>query len=150
MLKQASVKDIRTGAVTRRDGYVAITMAFYPRGLKKELRDEYLGSLAPDKALFKDFKRWQAKLGHEEGFRKSRYLRRFKLSQQALAALERLSALGRKRDVYLVCQCAVGERCHREILLLLAKKRFGARVDEVLNDYAGTAALAASAPRSRG
>lgn len=47
MLKQASVSQIRSGEITRDHGFVAITMRHYPRGLKKELRDEYLGGLAP-------------------------------------------------------------------------------------------------------
>jgi len=142
MLKQASVSQIRHGEVARRDGYVVITMRFYPRGLRKELRDEYIGELAPDKVLFRDFKLWQKRLGHEAGFAKSRYDARFSLSDNALAQLQRLSEISRKRDVYLVCQCDVGERCHREILMLLAKKRFKAKIGKVYNSYRRTRLLA--------
>ena len=95
MLRQASVSELRRGTLSRRDGYIAVTMRFHPRGLRRELRDEYLGSLAPDRELFKDFKRHQAESGHDEAFILSRYERRFTLGAEALAHLERLAALSR-------------------------------------------------------
>ena len=45
MIKQASVRQIRQGERTRKDGYVVITMCFYPRGLKKALRDDGAGKV---------------------------------------------------------------------------------------------------------
>jgi uncharacterized protein YeaO (DUF488 family) len=110
-------------------------MRFYPRGLRRELRDEYRGELAPAPALFADFKRHQAESGHDRAFALSRYESRFSLSDEAWARLGRLSAMSRTRDVYLVCQCPVGERCHREILMLLARDRFGARIGPVHHGY---------------
>ena len=110
-------------------------MCFYPRGLRRELRDEYLRCLAPDPVLFKDWQRHEKLHGHEAAFTHSHYEDRFTLSEPALAALGRLAGLSRQRDVYLVCQCAVGERCHREILLLLAKGEFGAETGEVFHAY---------------
>lgn len=144
MLRQASVGQIRRGEITRKQGYIVITMCFYPRGLRKELRDEYRGDLAPDRALFKDFKRWQKELGHEKGFELSHYDDRFSLSASALETLSRLSRLSWERDVYLVCQCEPGERCHREILMLLAERRFGASIDLVRNEYPRTRILSRS------
>jgi len=47
MLKQASVSDIRKGTLTKAQGYLSICMRTYPRGLKKELTDEYRSDLAP-------------------------------------------------------------------------------------------------------
>jgi uncharacterized protein YeaO (DUF488 family) len=149
MLRQASVSQIRKGEITRDDGYVVITMRFYPRGLRKELRDEYRGELAPEKGLFKEFKRHQAAEGHDEAFRLSRYERRFALGPDALAHLKRLSELARKTDVFLVCQCAVGERCHRELLLLMARKRFNAPVDRVFHRYPDFRPAAAGARHGR-
>src|SRR3989338_317626 len=105
--------------VTRANGYIVIAMCFYPRGLKKELRDEYLSSLAPDKALFKDWQEFAKRYGHEAAF----------------VELERLTVLSRQKDVYLVCQCSEGERCHREMLLLAAKKAFGAEIAPVSQEY---------------
>jgi uncharacterized protein YeaO (DUF488 family) len=135
MLKQASVRQIRKEEITKRDGFIAITMRFYPRGLRKELRDEYRGDLAPSKELFRDFKRYQLSDGHEQGFLKSNYEERFQLSSEAEAHLAELAKRSRMQDVFLVCQCAVGERCHREILLLLAKEKFGAKIDKVFHSY---------------
>lgn len=135
MLKQASVSQIRSGALSRRDGYLAIAMCFYPRGLLKELRDEYVRGLAPDPVLFKDWQKHEKSHGHDAAFARSSYEDRFTLSDEALAALRRLAELSRERDVYLVCQCEVGERCHREILLLQARRDFGAETGEVYHEY---------------
>ena len=121
--------------VTRANGYIVIAMCFYPRGLKKELRDEYLSSLAPDKALFKDWQEFAKRYGHEAAFRHANYEDRFQLSERAFVELERLTVLSRQKDVYLVCQCSEGERCHREMLLLAAKKAFGAEIAPVSQEY---------------
>jgi uncharacterized protein YeaO (DUF488 family) len=125
MLKQASVADLKSGAVTRRDGHVVIVMRFYPRGLSRELRDEYLRSLAPEVALFRDFKaRERAHGDHDRAFREVDYERRFTLGEEGLRDLRRLHEMSRERDVYLVCQCQVGQSCHRELLLRIARERF--------------------------
>lgn len=124
MLKQASVQQIRSREVNRRRGYVVITMAFYPRGVRKEWRDEYL-----------DYKAAEKEHGHEKAFAACRYEERFNLSPFALMELERLSAMSLEQDVYLVYQCKVGERCHREMLMRLARDSFGAKVDEIFNSY---------------
>jgi uncharacterized protein YeaO (DUF488 family) len=127
MLKQASVADLRSGRVTRRDGHVVIVMRHYPRGLPRELRDEYVRALAPDEVLFREFKARARALGdHERAFADVDYERRFRLGAAGLRELERLSELSRTRDVYLVCQCRVGDSCHRELLLRLARERFAA------------------------
>jgi uncharacterized protein YeaO (DUF488 family) len=135
MLQQASVRQIRSGEITRQQGRVVIAMCFYPRGLRKELRDEYLRCLAPDPVLFRDWKRFERECGHEEAFARSHYEDRFALSEEALSHLERLSSESRSRDIFLVCQCEVGERCHREMLLSLAKERFGASVGPIFHSY---------------
>ena len=135
MLQQCSVERLRHGLVTRRDGRIVIAMRYYPRGLKKELRDEYDGGLAPSTELFRDFKRHQAASGHDAAFALSRYEDRFELSAEALRRLEELSRESRTRDVYLTCQCGMGQRCHREILLLLARALFGARIGPVYHPY---------------
>jgi uncharacterized protein YeaO (DUF488 family) len=124
MLKQGSVSDIRTGKLTRSDGYIVIAMCFYPRGLKKILRDEYIRALAPDQKLFKDWQQAKAHFGHDLAFARSRYQNRYILSAIAVEHLRRLSARSKRENVYVICQCSVGDRCHREILLLLASKEF--------------------------
>jgi uncharacterized protein YeaO (DUF488 family) len=135
MLRQCSVERLRHGLVSRRDGRIVIAMRHHPRGLKKELRDEYRGDLAPSPELFADFKRHQAASGHDGAFALSRYEERFALSGAALRRLGELSDESRTKDVYLTCQCGMGRRCHREILLLLARALFGARIDQVYHDY---------------
>lgn len=141
MLKQASVRQLRSGEISRDDGFIAITMRFYPRGLKKDLRDDYLNSLAPDEKLFRQFKIAQKTVGHNEAFKKVNYEKRFHLTAQGLDDLRLLSALAAHKDVYLICQCEFGERCHREILMLMAHDLFHAKIDKVFNDYFKVTAL---------
>ncbi len=137
MLKQASVTQIRKQELTRRDGYLVVAMCFYPRGLKKELFDEYRNDLAPDRKLFKEFKAFQAEFGHEAGFEKSHYEERFYLNTGAYDRLKYLTDLSRGQDVYFLCQCELGERCHREILMLVARSRFNAEIGPVFHQYPG-------------
>jgi uncharacterized protein YeaO (DUF488 family) len=133
MLKQASVGQIRNGEVSRDDGYIVLAMCFFPRGFKRELRDEYLHDLAPDRVLFKEWLAYSREFGHEEAFKKSDYENRFQLNGKARYDLRRLTE--KVGDVYLVCQCAVGERCHREMLMLAAKTLYGGNIDKVFNEY---------------
>lgn len=135
MLKQASVAQIKKQEITRDDGYIAITMRGYPRGLKRELRNEFLPNLAPTRDLLEDFKKYEKSDGHEAAFTKSNYYARFKLSESAGHDLRHLADLAQKQVVYLVCQCEIGERCHREILMLMAKKKFGTKIGEVFHEY---------------
>lgn len=134
-LRQGSVPQIRKGQLTKQHGHLVIAMCFYPRGLKKELRDEYRADLAPDRILFKEFKEFQKRFGHEAGFIQSHYEKRFSLSPNALEHLKELSELSKIKDVYLVCQCTIGERCHREMLLLTAEKLYGAAIGQVFQEY---------------
>ncbi len=52
-----------------------------------------------------------------------------------LSELSRLSSMATEKDVYLVCHCTVGQRCHRELLLMIAKEQFGASVGRVHQTY---------------
>jgi hypothetical protein len=91
--------------------------------------------LAPDRVLFADWKEGERKEGHERAFELSRYQERFTLSPDGLESLRRLADVSRKREVFLACQCEIGERCHREMLLLTAKERFGAEIGRVFHSY---------------
>lgn len=135
MLKQASVSQVRKQELTKNDGYLVIAMRFYPRGLKKELWDEYRSELAPQAELFKEWKEFEAEFGHEAAFEKSDYESRFELSRRSLAYLEELSKMSQEKNVYLICQCDLGERCHREMLLLMAQKLFHAQTDSLSHSY---------------
>jgi uncharacterized protein YeaO (DUF488 family) len=111
-------------------------MRFYPRGIARELRDEYLRSLSPDETLFREFKtRQRALRDHTRAFQEVEYERRFSLGEEGLRDLARLAELSRERDVYLICQCEVGEVCHRELLLLITRERLGVPTDRVLHRY---------------
>lgn len=135
MLTQASVAQLRSGEVSRKDGYIVVAMCFYPRGLKKDLMDEYRANLAPDRELFAEWKKFEAQSGHEQAFVLSHYEERFKLSAEGMESLRRLTDTSKKQKVYFVCQCQVGERCHREILLLIARKHFQAAIGPLHNEY---------------
>ncbi|MBI3831817.1 MAG: DUF488 family protein [Planctomycetes bacterium] len=137
MLLQASVEDLKSGAVSRAAAHVVVAMRQYPRGLAKDLRDEYLRELAPEAALFKDFLALKRKLkgDHNYAFHSAGYERRFGLSADGIAALRRLAELSGKQDVCLVCQCHEDQRCHHELLLLLARKWWQAETAPVRFEY---------------
>lgn len=136
MLKQGSVADVKNGVIPRATSHIVITMRFYPRFLKKEMRDEFLCVLAPEKELLAEFNAAQKKLGsHNPAFGEVDYERRFNLSATALQHLRRLAELSHDRDVYLLCICKQGDRCHREMLLILAHRLWEAEIGDVFHDY---------------
>src|SRR5437868_3153616 len=128
MLKKACIADLRSGALSKAHGYIAVPMCHYPRGVAKKIIDEYVKALAPDKKLLGDFHAERERLGgnHNAAFLSCKYQQRFTLSSEGIATLERLAELSRTRDVFLVCQCALDQRCHRELLLIMAKKWWAA------------------------
>jgi uncharacterized protein YeaO (DUF488 family) len=136
MLKQASVSDLITGRVSREKAYVVITMRRYPRFVNRMLRDEYLSSMSPDWKLFEDWisakRRYNA---HDGAFGKVRFEERFDVNDEGLEHLARLCAMAAEKDVYLVCQCHSGLRCHREFVLILARRLFKANAEKPKNKY---------------
>src|SRR5687767_7745897 len=117
MMKQGSVLQLRRRELLPSMGYIVIGMCFYPRGVSKEWRHEYRADLAPDRELFREWKNFEKTSGHDAAFRLTNYETRFTLKSEALVHLDCLCE--REEDVYLICQCQVGERCHREMLMLL-------------------------------
>jgi len=127
MLYRASVLDVKQGRVNSRYGYLVVVMQYYPRFVKKDLIHEYLRVLAPEKELFTEFKALARETGdHNRAFEEIGYQKRFEISQAGQEELARLSEMAATRDVYLICQCASLERCHADLLLLFARKHFGA------------------------
>jgi uncharacterized protein YeaO (DUF488 family) len=124
MLKKGCISDLKSGALTRAAGHIVVAMCHYPRGVAKKLIDEYVKALAPDKKLLDDFHAERERLGgnHNAAFLSCHYQDRFTLSDAGIAALERLAEMSREKDVILVCQCRLDQRCHRELLLIMAKK----------------------------
>lgn len=136
MLRQATVSDLITDRVSREKGYVVITMRRYPRFINKKLRDEYLTCMSPEKELFEDWLSAKRKYqDHDGAFDRSRFEERFDVSEDGLVQLERLCRMAEKKDVFLVCQCHEGKRCHREFTLILAKKLFAANAEAPKNAY---------------
>ncbi|HYF50713.1 MAG TPA: DUF488 family protein [Planctomycetota bacterium] len=135
MLKQACVADLRHARVSRADGYIVLAMRCYPRGVSKTLRDEYLSCLGPPAELLNDLHAHKQDTSHNEAFDRANYEERFDLNADGREALKRLVDLSRTRDVYLICQCKPDEKCHRELLLLLAKKWYKAEVQELRFGY---------------
>lgn len=137
MLRQASLSDLSHGRVQRGRDYVVITMRRYPRFLRREDRDEYHTSMSPEAKLLEDWLTAKRKHDdHDGAFSRSRFEQRFKITEEGLENLRRLSELARGRDVYLVCRCPEGQRCHRELLLMMAKELFPrTRVEKPRNPY---------------
>lgn len=135
MIHQASVDQFRNKSIPRENSLLVLAMRHYPRGLKKELSDEFRNILAPAPELFKEWKTFEKESGHEEAFRLSHYEERFALSPIGLFLLKKYSEESAAKNIYLACQCQIGERCHREMLLLIAKNKYGATVGPIHNTY---------------
>ncbi|HEY9790401.1 MAG TPA: DUF488 family protein [Candidatus Obscuribacterales bacterium] len=136
VLKQASIAQVKHAALERDNAHIVITMRFYPRFLKKELRDDFQCELAPPKELLHDFNEAQTKLkDHNLAFDESEYEQRFDLSAKGVGLLQSYSQMSKEKDVYFVCICEIGQMCHREILLLMAKRLYRVEIGEVFNSY---------------
>lgn len=144
MLKQASVSEIRNGKVTRRDGKIVLAMCHYPRGVAREMVDEYTRALAPTDKLLGMFLKLRDQLNdHNKAFAAARYEALFALDKKGMDILESLSNDARHNDVYLVCQCKDEEKCHRDLLLILAEECFSAKVCKRSFQYKSYAARVA-------
>lgn len=137
MLRQASLSDVRDGTITRARGHLVLTMRQHPRGFERTLRDEYVSDLAPTPAMLKEFLAQKRKLGgdHNYAFHSVGYERRFALSSKGVEALRRLAELAKGKDVYFICQCEADQRCHRELLLLLARKWYRSETSALRFEY---------------
>jgi uncharacterized protein YeaO (DUF488 family) len=151
MLHQASVSDLIMDRVSRGNkNYVVITMRRYPRFVNRELRDEYVSEMSPEPKLFEAWLTAKRKHDdHDGAFARSRFEERFTISEIGLEHLARLCALSIRKEVYLVCSCRVGQRCHRELVLLLARKWFKAKTDEPTHAYPAFAKRLASVRESK-
>lgn len=137
MLRQASVSDLLNERVSRnRKNYIVVTMRRYPRFLNRQYRDEYVSEMSPDWKLFEDWLTAKRKFNdHNGAFDRSHFEERFTISELGLEHLARLCAIAAKKDVYFVCQCATGQKCHRELVLMIAKKYFKVKVEKSKNEY---------------
>jgi len=130
------VSYVTGGKVSRRDGYIVVVMRFYPRFIAKGKRDEYVPQLAPDEILFSEFKEEERRGGnHDAAFAQVRYAERFALSPAGLEELRRLAALSKDKNIYLICQCALDQCCHADLLILMARQWYGAFAMSPRYDY---------------
>ena len=136
MLRQASVSDLISNRVSREKAYIVITMRRYPRFVNRNLRDEYLSCMSPERKLFEDWLSARRRFkNHDGAFDKVRFEERFDVEDEGLEQLARLCALASAKEVYLVCQCPTGQRCHREFVLILARRLFKANAEKPKNPY---------------
>jgi uncharacterized protein YeaO (DUF488 family) len=136
MLLRASVSDIKNGTVTKEDGYLVVTMRMYPRFLSKSLIDDFKQSLSPQKELFERYREIKKQIGNQnEAFELAHYQRKFALAPTGLQELRELAEVSKKQDVYMICQCERNERCHVDLMLLIAKKKFDGKIGELPYEY---------------
>lgn len=136
MMFRAPVHMIKSGKIARRNAHIVVVMRHFPRFTARDLIDEYVPTLAPDPALFREFKA-EARLlkHHNKAFVAVAYETRFGLSEAGLEDLKRLAALARSKTVYLVCQCGYEDFCHADLLLITAKTRFDAQISQLPHPY---------------
>ena len=136
MLYRAPAQFLKGGQIARRYAHTVVVMRYYPRFVPKTLVDEYARELAPAKDLFADFKASDRQLkDHDRAFESVSYEDRFTPDPDAPESLERLSLLSRGRDVFLICQCLPLQRCHADLLLLLARHWFNADTQQLRVRY---------------
>jgi uncharacterized protein YeaO (DUF488 family) len=98
--------------------------------MSKELIDLYSHELAPTQALLDEFHAERKRLdNHNAAFLSMNYQKKFTLMPTAVEQLHDLAERAKSGDVFVVCQCEIKERCHRELLLIAAKRWFGAATE---------------------
>ncbi len=136
MLKRASISEIKDQKITKADGYLVVTMRMYPRFLSKSSIHDYRQSLAPQKELFERYRELKKETNDQNySFEKAGYQKLFQLSPLGLRELAELAELSKKQDVYMICQCQRNERCHVDLMLLIAEREFNAKIDSLPFDY---------------
>jgi uncharacterized protein YeaO (DUF488 family) len=136
MLLQATTQEVQSGQITKKQGYLLVATRYYPRFLRRNLIDEYASHLAPNKNLLTEFKFYEKKLDdHNCAFNEMQYEKKFTLTGDGCDDLKKIGSLSRKKDVYLICYCRRGERCHRELLMLMARDLYGTPIGRLYNSY---------------
>jgi uncharacterized protein YeaO (DUF488 family) len=142
VFRQARVEDIGNRRITKTHGQIVVVTQYYPRFLKRSLIHEYQHGLTPTRELLKDFKDAEKsaieRLGkdkiseaHNQAFDDVGYEDKFTLTPDAISELGRLAEIAKTGDVYLVCHCKIGDRCHREILMLYAEVNFESKISKI-------------------
>jgi uncharacterized protein YeaO (DUF488 family) len=136
MLLRASISEIKNGTITKENGYLVVTMRMYPRFLAKSLIDDYKHSLSPQKELFEHYRENKKQLSDQnQAFELAKYQQKFALMSNGLQDLRELVELSKKQNVYMICQCERNERCHVDLMLLIAEKNLGANIGKLPYKY---------------
>ena len=136
MLRQASLQELKDHVVTKRHGHLVMATRYYPRFLSRHDIHEYRSVLGPEKELLDHFKKLDKTLNdHNLAFERAGYEEKFNLSIAGAAELERLARLSLDQEVYLICHCERGQKCHRELLMIMAQEFFGVSIAPLSNDY---------------
>lgn len=93
------------------DGLRILVTRFWPRGVPKGAKDEYIVKLAPSRDLLREFK--------HEGLQWEQYVPRYlseMRSQEAQSEIKRLANLAEQRTITLMCVCEDENHCHRSLL----------------------------------
>lgn len=136
MLLRASISEIKSGRIKKQDGHLVVTMRMYPRFLSKLLIDEYQKNLSPQKELFENYREYKKKIGDQsKAFELAQYQTRFVLTSEGLLALQNLVEISKNKNVYMICQCEKNERCHVDLMLLIAQNKFAAKIEKLHFEY---------------
>ena len=93
------------------DGTRVLIMRYWPRGIRKDMVDEWLRELAPVIPMLRAFLDGEITWAQY----RPRYLAGLR-RPEAQAALDEVRALAGKAPVTLLCGCADPKRCHRTLL----------------------------------
>jgi uncharacterized protein YeaO (DUF488 family) len=136
MILRASLAEIKKGSVTKEDGYLVVAMRTYPRFLLKSAIDDYKQSLSPQKELFEHYRELKKQIGSQnEAFERAQYQSKFALTPSGLLDLKDLVEKSKNKNVYLICQCEKNERCHVDLMLLIAKHKYAAEIGSLPFEY---------------
>ena len=129
MIDRVSVAEVKTGRISKSDGYLVVAMRLYPRFLPKGLVNEYAKNLSPDVALFGRYREFKKQSGKQnQAFQLAGYEQNFALSKEGMSDLARLSITSRNQNVHLICQCDRQEYCHVDLMLMIAESHFSASI----------------------
>ena len=121
MIRTKSISDPKE----KDDGRRILITRHYPRFCKKLDYDEWDRKLAPTKDLLKKYR--NGGLSWKQFT--SKFLKELK-TPEAKEDIQRVSELGKKANVTLLCYEKEGENCHRQIVKKVLSKRRGQKKKE--------------------
>ena len=136
MLHRATVSEVKSGKISKADGFLVVTMRMYPRFLTRQRVHEFRSALAPEKSLFDRYREFKKQTGNQDdAFERARYQQEFELNAEGMQELKAIVEQSSTNEIYLICQCDRHERCHVDLMLLIAEKKLHAKIESPLQDY---------------